>query len=238
MKDIFFFLLLLFFSSCNSQHPYKNISVADFEKGLRQPGAQLIDVRSPEEYKEKHIAEATNININGDNFEASINKLDKTKPLYLYCLAGSRSAKAAELAKANGFTLVYNLEGGINSWIKETKPVVNGNGEKISGGSGMSFDDYLNHLKNSDKLVLVDFNAVWCGPCKILKPIVQRVVKKNNAKIELFDIDVDQNNIVANTMNVKGIPFLLIYKQGKEVWRNMGLIEEDDLQEKVAELLQ
>ena len=237
MKNIFFFLLLLLFTSCNSQQPFKSIDATEFEKGIGQANIQLVDVRSSEEFKEKHISRATNININGENFETAMNRLDKTKPTYIYCLAGGRSNKASEWATANGFTQVYNLEDGINSWIKEGKEVVNGNEEKVSGSNGMSFDDYLRHLKVSEKLVIVDFNAVWCGPCKILKPIVLRVVKKNNDKVELFDIDVDQNNAVANTMNVKSIPLLIIYKQGRELWRNLGLLDEADLEAKVKELL-
>src|SRR4051812_18531952 len=75
--------------------------------------------------------------------------------------------------------------------------------------SGMSFDDYLNHIKGSGKLVLVDFSAVWCGPCKTLKPLVHQAVKKNSDKVELFEIDVDQNPVVSSTMQVKGIPLLI-----------------------------
>lgn len=237
MKNILsaFLFLLFAFTSCNSQSSYKNIGVADFSAGLNQSGFQLVDVRSPEEYNEKHIAEAFNFNINDDKFESSMISLDKKRPVYIYCLAGGRSKKAAEWASSHGFTQVYNLEAGINSWIKEGKPVVNAKGEKTSGSSGMSFDDYLNHLKSSDKLVLVDFNAVWCGPCKVLKPMVLKLVKKYSAQVSLLDIDVDQNNIVANTMNVNAIPLLILYKQGKEVWRNMGVVAEDDLESKLKE---
>ena len=237
MKNILSAVLFLFFAftSCNSQSSFKNIGVADFSAGINQTGSQLVDVRSPEEYNEKHIAESHNFNINDDKFEANMNLLDKKRPVYIYCLAGSRSKKAAVWASAHGFTQVYNLESGINSWLKEGKPVINANGEKISGSSGMSFDDYLNHLKASDKLVLVDFNAVWCGPCKVLKPTVLILVKKYSAQVSLLDIDVDQNNIVANTMNVNAIPLLILYKQGKEVWRNMGVVAEDDLEAKLKE---
>ena len=100
---------------------------------------------------------------------------------------------------------------------------------------GMSFDDYLNHLKNSNKLVLVDFYAVWCGPCKMLKPVLHQVEKKYSDKMEVFAIDVDENPTVANTMNVQGIPMLVLYKQGKEVWRTVGLTDENTITDKVKE---
>ncbi len=231
------FLGLFFFSSCNSQNAsVKNLNVTDFDKGISKADVQLIDVRTPEEFKEKHISGAKNININASNFETEIKALDKTKPTYIYCLAGGRSKKAADFAANNGFKEVYNLEFGINSWMSENKAVVSGNGEKVQTNAiGMTFDDYLNHLKASPKLVLVDFNAVWCGPCKTLKPIVNKVVKKNSEKVELFEIDVDKNATVAGTMNVRSIPLLILYKQGKEVWRSLGLVDEETIAAKVGE---
>ncbi len=95
----------------------------------------------------------------------------------------------------------------------------------IPEAGGMSFDQYLAQIKKSNKLVLVDFSAVWCGPCRMLKPEVDRVVEQNKDKVELFAVDVDKNPGVANTMHIQSIPLLVLYKQGKEVWRSLGLIE-------------
>ena len=237
-KNFFPFILSLFlFTACNSQTAgVKNLDATNFEQMITKGDVQLVDVRTPDEYNDKHIANAKNINYNGNDFEKQMSTLDKSKPVYIYCLAGGRSKKAADWAVANGFKEVYNLESGITSWMAEKKPVTNGSGQEVNTSNiGMSFDDYLSHIKQSNKLVIVDFNAVWCGPCKVLKPMIQKVVKKNNEKVELFDIDVDKNTTVANAMNVKGIPFLIFYKQGKEVWRNMGLVEENVLNDKVAE---
>ena len=104
--------------------------------------------------------------------------------------------------------------------------------------TGLSFDDYLARIKSPDKqLVLVDFYATWCGPCKQLKPAVVRQSKKNSDKVELFEIDVDKNPKVASTMNISGIPLLILYRQGKEVWRSMGLIEESELAGKLKEFI-
>ncbi len=111
------------------------------------------------------------------------------------------------------------------------------NAQKPEKLTGLSFDDYLARIKNPDKLVLIDFNAVWCGPCKTLKPIVTRIARKNEAKLELIEIDVDKNPKVASTMNISGIPLLILYKQGKEVWRNMGLLDENELASKLNPFL-
>ncbi|HLP21650.1 MAG TPA: thioredoxin domain-containing protein [Chitinophagales bacterium] len=238
MKNLMIvFFSVLVFASCNGQTAgFKNLNPTQFDKGINQTNAQIVDVRTPEEYTSKHISAAKNININDANFEKQLLALDKEKPLYLYCLAGGRSKKAAEFAVNNGFKEVYNLEFGINSWISEDKHVVSGNGAPVQAGAiGMSFEDYLAHLKAAQKLVLVDFNAVWCGPCKQLKPIVKKVEKRNADKLEVFEIDVDKNSTVANTMNVRAIPLLILYKGGKEVWRNMGMTDESTIQDKVTE---
>jgi len=230
------FFIVLMVTSCNSQTAtVKNLNPDDFERGIGHANVQVIDVRTPEEYKEKHIAGAVNINVNGPDFEKQLNSLDKSKPVYVYCLAGSRSKKAAEIAAKDGFADVNNLETGINGWMGANKPVTTSTGEAPK--AGLSFDDYLNHIKNPDKLVLVDFSAVWCGPCKQLKPIVTRQIKKNSAKVELFEIDVDKNPKVATTMNITGIPLLILYKQGKEVWRSMGLIDEIELAGKLKQFI-
>ena len=83
---------------------------------------QLIDVRTPEEFNEQHIGEAKNINWNGTDFEEKISKLDKSEPVYIYCKSGGRSAKAASKLSEMGFTEIYELDGGINSWNKADLP--------------------------------------------------------------------------------------------------------------------
>lgn len=232
IKGIFYLLLVsLSLASCNSNgQGVKNLNAAEFDKAIHDKGIQLVDVRTPEEYTEKRISGSTNINLNGNDFEQKMNQLDKSKPTYIYCLSGARSSSAAKWAMKNGFKEVYNLNGGITAWMSAKKPVEVEGGGEVDGG--MSFDNYLKSIK-SDKLVLVDFNAVWCAPCKILKPIVKKVIKNNEDKVELLDIDVDKNSTVATTMNITGIPLLLMYKDGKEVWRNMGLTDEATLVEQV-----
>ncbi|MFN8287823.1 MAG: thioredoxin domain-containing protein [Chitinophagales bacterium] len=224
-------LMFLFCSACNSQSAgVKTLSADEFEKGINGGKVQIVDVRTPEEYSEKHIANSKNINVNDGAFEQQMNALDKNTPVYIYCLAGSRSAKAADWAASNGFKQVYNLDGGITAWIGNKKPVETPFGSNIQ--SGISFDNYLQQVK-SDKLVLVDFNAVWCGPCKTLKPIVEKIIKKNKDVVQLLDLDVDKNPVVSNTMNVKAIPLLILYKDGKEVWRNMGLTDEATIMDQI-----
>lgn len=231
---LFVFVASLSLVSCNANGNVKNLTADEFEKGINAGNIQLVDVRTPEEYNDKHIANATNINVNGSDFESKMKTLDKSKATYIYCLAGSRSAKAAAWAASNGFTQVYNLEGGITSWIGHKKTVITSTGAAPS--TGMTFNDYLAKIK-SDKLVLVDFSAVWCGPCKMLKPTVEKLEKKYSGKMEVFNIDVDKNPDIATNMNIQAIPLLILYKNGKEVWRNLGLTDETTINEQIQKQL-
>ncbi|MHB1146875.1 MAG: rhodanese-like domain-containing protein [Lutibacter sp.] len=91
------------------------------EKSVNQT---IIDVRTPEEYNEGHIDGAININFNDAAFLEQISKLDKSKPVYVYCRSGKRSSAAsAEMSKA-GFKNLYDLEGGIMNWEKNNNKTI------------------------------------------------------------------------------------------------------------------
>ncbi len=85
---------------------------------------QLIDVRTPKEYKKGHLKNAVNINYYDNDFLDEMSKLDKSKELYIYCHSGNRSGKAAKKLGEMGFTKVYDLEGGITNWNKKSLEVI------------------------------------------------------------------------------------------------------------------
>ena len=223
-------IFVLTFSSCNmSGQKYQSLSVADFDKKLQEGNAQLVDVRTPEEYAEKHLKDAVNINFNADDFVDQIAKLDKTKPVFVYCLSGGRSAKASALISKKGFSQVYNMDGGILAWTAAGQPVEKPAGSEAKA-KGLDMDAYLAKVK-SDKLVLVDFNAVWCGPCKQLKPVLAEIEKTESDIVTVMPIDVDQNPQVSDAMHIQQIPLLILYKGGKEVWRMIGATDKKNLDE-------
>lgn len=123
MKTLFFLAMLTFIAACSSssnnvygQVINKKVEKAEFAKLMKKSGVQLIDVRTSREFSNGFIAGAKNIDYNGDSFEKQIKKLDKNKPVLVYCAAGGRSENAAELLKEWGFKEVYDLIGGYNSW--------------------------------------------------------------------------------------------------------------------------
>lgn len=84
-------------------------------------------------------------------------------------------------------------------------------------------------LLNSKPLVLVDFHATWCGPCKMLSPIIARVAKKAGDNVRIVKIDVDKNQPLAGSLGVRGVPTLILYKNGEKVWRQSGVVQEREL---------
>ena len=97
--------------------PPKLTDVGEFEKLLAQSGIQIVDVRTPEEHAEGYIAGAQLMDISDEaGFKNSVQGLDKSKPVLVYCAAGGRSARASEYLSEQGFTAVYDLKGGMSAW--------------------------------------------------------------------------------------------------------------------------
>lgn len=116
-------LLLLFttsnllFSCSNGQTQNSKLTATDFaEKIKKEPSIPVVDVRTPEEFSKGHIQNAKNIDWNGNDFQIKISKLDKSKPVFIYCLSGGRSSAAASQMRSDGFKEVYELSGGIMKW--------------------------------------------------------------------------------------------------------------------------
>ncbi|MFT4737781.1 MAG: thioredoxin 1 [Cyclobacteriaceae bacterium] len=84
-------------------------------------------------------------------------------------------------------------------------------------------------LIQGSKPVLVDFSATWCGPCKMMEPILKDVKNKLGDTISVIKIDIDKNPKVAQSHKVQGVPTLIIYKEGAIVWRQSGVIPEATL---------
>ena len=121
MKKIFLLILCPFlFLSCNGQKSdkIKKITAEELSTALSDT-IQLIDVRTPAEYKQGHIEGAVNIDVTSASFEEGIQQLDKDRPVYIYCRSGQRSNAAAKKMEKAGFNTLYDLKGGINIWDKE-----------------------------------------------------------------------------------------------------------------------
>jgi thioredoxin 1 len=237
MKNLCYLFILCLsagISSCQSQQgPAQStnttLSVDEYEKKLtEQKDVQLIDVRTPEEFAQGHLKGAINYDFRSKDFENQIQKLDKTKPVMVYCLSGGRSSSAAQVLGEKGFSEVYNMKGGIMKWNAENKPLENGTAGPSS--PGISMKDFT-HLLNSSKFVLVDFNAKWCAPCKRMAPMLAAFTEKRKENLSLVKIDADDNKALLKEKNIEGLPVLELYKEGILVWKHEGEIDEAGLLE-------
>jgi rhodanese-related sulfurtransferase len=103
----------------------KLLSVNDFEKLIKtDKTVQLVDVRTPQEVAQGHLANAININIADADFQAKMGKLDKSKPIAVYCGVGGRSGRAAKMLTDMGFKKVFDMQGGMTAWNAAGKATV------------------------------------------------------------------------------------------------------------------
>jgi thioredoxin 1 len=87
----------------------------------------------------------------------------------------------------------------------------------------------FNDLINSGKTVLVDFSAEWCGPCKMMAPILQELASITNDDVKIVKIDIDKNQQAAMAYNVQSVPTLIIFKNGAVKWRQSGVVAAQQL---------
>ena len=87
----------------------------------------------------------------------------------------------------------------------------------------------FSEIVNKEQPVLVDFFATWCGPCQTLAPILKQVKGELGDSISVIKIDVDKNQAIAAQFQVRGVPTMLLFKNGQQVWRQSGVLSKNDL---------
>jgi thioredoxin 1 len=87
----------------------------------------------------------------------------------------------------------------------------------------------FNTIVNSEKPVLIDFFATWCGPCQALSPILKQVKESLGERISILKIDVDKNQALAENYQVRGVPTMMLFQNGKSLWRQSGVISKEDI---------
>ena len=222
------FLFVTVWIDVNAQD-LQHVNAVKFKELIAKEDAILLDVRTPEEYSRGHIAGSTSIDIADPAFVSKINLLQKDKTILIYCLSGSRSYAAANYMIKNGFKKIYNLQQpALMDWnrngfaLEQSSKAVASTATKYTG---QSFDKLL----KDNKVVLVDFHAVWCAPCKAMNPVLDKVSADFKGKARVEKIDVEANKEITSAYQVQSVPGFLIFKDGKKVWSHNGTISYNDL---------
>jgi len=87
----------------------------------------------------------------------------------------------------------------------------------------------FSEILNGDKPVLVDFTAEWCGPCKMMAPELKKFAQSHTDSVRVLKIDIDKNRPVANQYQIQGVPTLILFKEGKILWRQSGAMTANDI---------
>jgi len=221
------FLFVTVWIDVNAQD-LQHVNAVKFKELIAKEDAILLDVRTPEEYSRGHIAGSTSIDIADPAFVSKINLLQKDKTILIYCLSGSRSYAAANYMIKNGFKKIYNLQRGMMEWNQQG--FASEQSSQVVASTSTAFTEQsFSKLLKDNKLVLVDFNAVWCAPCKAMMPVIDKlsVDFKGKAKVEKVDIEI--NKVITAAYQVQTIPGFVLFKDGKKVWSHNGVISYDDL---------
>jgi thioredoxin 1 len=85
------------------------------------------------------------------------------------------------------------------------------------------------NIINGDKPVLVDFFATWCGPCQMLSPVLKDVKDSLGDRVSIIKIDVDKNQEIASVYQVRGVPTMMLFQNGKQLWRQSGVLSKEEI---------
>lgn len=91
----------------------------------------------------------------------------------------------------------------------------------------------FSEIINSETPVLIDFYADWCGPCKSLAPILKQVKEELGDKVKIVKIDVDKNQTLASRYQVRGVPTMILFKNGNQMWRKSGVLPKEEIKSMV-----
>lgn len=231
MNKYFIFLIATFFifPACAQDSNSNDINSLEFNQMISKGNGSLLDVRTPSEYSNGHIAGAGQLNYYAFDFKQKLLLLPKDQPVYLYCNTGYRSKRAAEILVENGYSKVYNLKHGIMEWNLEDLPVIVEKDALPDTKDKMEPDEFYG-LIQSEKPVFIDFYAPWCAPCRKMMPMIDSLKAEFKAQITIVKINADASKKLVKELKINSVPFLVLYINGKMVFSDYGTKEKEMLE--------
>lgn len=234
MNKIILLLLsaIILISACGQNTPgnsITNINSIEFQKMISSGKGVLLDVRTENEFKSGHIANAGQLNFYAPDFRERLLLLPKDQPIYLYCLTGSRSKAAAQFLAQNGYSKIFNLQRGIMEWNQNNLPVVS-DPKAIVDNENLWEPAQFNELIKTDKLVFIDFYAPWCSPCIKMMPMIDAMKLGYKDKIDIVKVNADVSKNLVKELKLPGVPFLALYYKGEMIYSKNGSVAKEELQ--------
>lgn len=223
-------LVISLFTFGLAQTKVSNLSPKECLLLLTNKKVKLIDVRTKNEFNKENIEGSVNINLYSSDFKTKILELPKSSKIILYCATGYRSYKAGQFLVQNGYTKVYNMSKGIMGWRNNQFATISGKKSQDK----ISYATYSKLLK-SPRSVFIDFYAPWCPPCRKMLPIVNKLKKEYKNKIDIVTINTEENKNLSKRLNIKGVPYLMLVKNGKTVFTSSKAMTEKEIRKLFSE---
>ena len=226
-------ILFLLFSCHNSSDiSFKNFDIVNLAESSYADEFIVLDVRTNQERANGFLANSTHIDFYDEAFLDKLNLLDKTKPIYVYCMVGGRSSKAANKIVKSGFNEVYNLNGGFLKWSNNNLPIEIP--EKINEVTTQQYNkSFLDSAINSNPNLLLYVSTKWCAPCKKMNPVIDSLSKNYTKELKVLKLDLDQNVFLNEVYDIQSIPLIVLYKNNQQVWLKNGIIAYGELATKL-----
>ncbi len=217
--------ILLF--ACEQGVPYKVLPAADFELMISETNTQLLDLRSSEAYTRGHLHNARPAEWkNEESFSEFASTLDKKIPVLIYDDSATYSPQVAKFLQYKGF-LVTELQNGFAGWQQAGKPVT-----QAPPPTPISLAEYR-VMTSLSPVVLVDFGAAWCPPCRKMDPVLEQLQMEEGNKFKLIKIDGGIQTALMKSVQASSLPTFIIYKNGMETWRREGIVPLAELKARI-----
>lgn len=227
MRTFSFIVLLMinFFA----QAQVTSLSAVEFKALIDKKNGLLLDTRSAPEFARGHIAGAMLIDLQSPTLQQTLLALPKNKPLYLYCYSGARSMNTAQFLVQNGYTNVFNMQRGLIDWSRNNFPLTTNDAAQLQPQPDAVTVEAYQKLVQKKGLLLIDFYAPWCVPCKQMQPMIEELKKEYAGRVEVIRANYDASKELANKLNVTTVPYFVFLRGSSVLYTKEGLTSKQEL---------